>query len=109
VIAPPSVLVSVAAQLGGGTMHDAELEREAARMWFEEQAADAPEAEAVLLEGDPAPAACEWARGAGCDLMVAASHSGLIERSLLGSFAGHLAFHAPCAVLLVRPDPEAAG
>ena len=38
--------------------------------------------------------------------LIAASHRGLVERVLLGSFAGYLVRHAPCAVLLTRP-PEA--
>jgi nucleotide-binding universal stress UspA family protein len=39
--------------------------------------------------------------------MVAASHRGMVDRVLLGSFSGYLIHHAPCDVLLVRP--EAAG
>jgi nucleotide-binding universal stress UspA family protein len=53
--------------------------------------------------GHAAAAACEWARGARVDLIVARAHRGVRDRILLGSFAGHLARHAPCPVLLVRP------
>ena len=73
-------------------------------MWLEEQIHGRENAEAVLLEGHPAEAAVDWAREAGCDVMVAARHSGRVERVLLGSFAGHLVDHAPCAVLLIPPD-----
>lgn len=104
VVASPSFLVSLAAGLGGGVVNDPEAEREAARIWLEEQVRDRRGAEAVLLEGHPATAACDWAREAGADLMVAASHRGLVERALLGSFASHIAHHAPCAVLLVPPE-----
>ena len=100
VIAPPAFLVSMAASLGGAPVHDPQLEREAAEMWLGEQA-KAAGAEAVLLEGHPASTACAWAREAGCDLLVAARHRGLMERALLGSFASYLAHHAPCPVLLV--------
>jgi nucleotide-binding universal stress UspA family protein len=103
VIASPSFLVSLAAGLGGGVVNDPEIERDAAQMWLDEQVRDREGAEAVLLEGHPASEACDWAAGAGVDVMVAATHRGLVERALLGSFAGHIAHHAPCPVLLVPP------
>ena len=103
VVASPGYLISLAASFGGGTLPDAALEREAAQMWLEEQTRDLEGAHPVLLEGHPAGAACDWARDAGCDLLVVATHRGLVERSLLGSFAGHMAHHAPCPVLLVPP------
>jgi universal stress protein F len=78
----------------------------ASRRWLDELAAGVPGAEAVLLEGDPPGAVVEWAREERPDLIVAASSRGFIERLLLGSFATHLAQHAPCSVLLVRA-PEA--
>jgi nucleotide-binding universal stress UspA family protein len=37
-------------------------------------------------------------------VLVAARHRGVVERMLVGSFAGHLMHHAPCAVLLIPPD-----
>ncbi len=104
VIASPAFLVSLAAGLGGGAVHDPQTEREAAGMWLDEQIRDIEGAEAVLLEGHPATAACDWAAAEGVDVMVAASHRGMVERALLGSFAGHIAHHAPCPVLLVPPD-----
>lgn len=106
VLAPPAFLVSLAAGLGGAPVHDTEVEREAAEMWLAEEARSV-EAEAVLLDGHPASTACEWARDAGVDVMVAASHRGLVERALVGSFASYLTHHAPCAVLLVPPEQGA--
>lgn len=103
VLATPNFLVSLAAGLGGGVMNDPDLEREAAGAMLDELVRDREGAEAVLLEGHPASTACDWAAEEGVDVMVAASHRGLVERSLLGSFAGHIAHHAPCPVLLVPP------
>lgn len=104
VVASPGYLVSLAASFGGGTLPDSGLEREAAEMWLAEQARDIEGAEPVLLEGHPASTACDWAREAGCDLLVVATHRGLVERALLGSFAGHVAHNAPCPVVLVPPS-----
>ena len=101
-------LTTLAANLGGAPYHDSEMEREAAEMWLTEQIHGRENAEAVLLEGHPAEAAVDWAREAGCDVMVAAHNSGRVERVLLGSFAKHLVDHAPCAVLLIPPDEAAA-
>ena len=103
VVASPGFLVSMAASYGGGTLPDADLEREAAEMWLTEQVRDVAGAEAVLLDGHPASTAVERAGENGCDPIVGATHRGLVERSLLGSFAGHVAHNAPCPVLLVPP------
>lgn len=72
-----------------------------AQRWLAEWA-QAGEA-TVVLEGHPGTACCDWAAGEGADLLVAASHRGLVERALMGSFAVFVARHAPCPVLLVRP------
>ncbi len=32
---------------------------------------------------------------------------GDVGRNVLGGFASHLAYHAPCSVLFVHPDPRA--
>jgi nucleotide-binding universal stress UspA family protein len=106
VLAPPAFLIAMAAGLGGAPVHDAAVEREAAEMWLAERARTIEGAEPVLLEGHPASTASEWARAADCDLIVAATHRGLVERVLLGSFASYLAHHAPCAVLLVPPGGD---
>jgi universal stress protein F len=75
----------------------------AAREWLDQAAAAVPEAESVMLDGYPPAAVCEWAQENDVDLIVAASHRGLVERVLLGSFAGYLVRNAPCSVLLTRP------
>lgn len=51
----------------------------------------------------PASAVCAWAREHQPDLLVAGAHRGHLKRVALGSFASYLAYHAPSAVLLVRP------
>jgi nucleotide-binding universal stress UspA family protein len=79
--------------------------RGAAEAWLAEMAL--PDEETLVLDGHAAEAACHWAADANVDLMVAAAHRGLVDRMLLGSFAVYLARHAPCAVLLVRPAPDA--
>jgi nucleotide-binding universal stress UspA family protein len=106
VLAPPRFLVSLAAGLGGAPVHDTELEKQAAEMWLAEEARSAG-GEAVLLDGHPASTAVEWARDSGADVLVAATHRGVVERALLGSFAGYLAHHAPCPVFLVPPEQGA--
>lgn len=75
-----------------------------AQKWLEERVDETPGAHGVLLEGHPPSAVCRWAESEEPDLIVAASHRGLVERVLLGSFAGHLAQHSPVDVLLTRPD-----
>lgn len=74
-----------------------------AREWLDELAERYPGAETVLLDGYPPAEVCDWAAHADVDLIVASSSRGLVERVLLGSFAGYLARHAPCSVLLTRP------
>ena len=89
----------------GGWVPDPEDIFAQSRTWLEELAAEIPEAEPVLLTGYPPVAVVEWAEEARPDLIVAAAHRGLVDRLLLGSFASYLAYHAPCSVLLVRPEP----
>lgn len=83
-----------------GVVHDE------ARRWLDARVAETPGARGVLLEGHPPSAVCRWAEEEQPDLIVAASHRGLVERVLLGSFAGHLAQQSPVNVLLVRPEAE---
>ena len=72
--------------------------------WLAAAASEGAGEPVVLVNlGVPAAAVSEWAAGARADLIVASAHRGMRERILLGSFAGHLARHAPCPVLLVRP------
>jgi nucleotide-binding universal stress UspA family protein len=56
----------------------------------------------VLDQQFPPKAVCEWAARVGPDLIVAAAVRKPGQRLLHGAFAGHLAYHAPCPVLLVH-------
>ena len=48
-------------------------------------------------------------RAAGADLLVVGSRSrGTLPGMLLGSVALHCAVHAPCPVMVVRPEPKPA-
>lgn len=73
------------------------------RAWVQEVAATLPGAQAVLLEGPPARVVSDWVEANGIDLIVAAASRGVMERALLGGFASHLAYHAPCSILFVHP------
>jgi nucleotide-binding universal stress UspA family protein len=74
--------------------------------WLASASAEAGGHPVLLVNlGMAASAVCEWAAEARADLIVASSHRGVRERIRLGSFAGYLARHAPCSVLLVRPRP----
>jgi nucleotide-binding universal stress UspA family protein len=75
-----------------------------ASAWLAEEFAHIADAERVLLSGHAASSVCAWAREARPDLLVAGAHRGHLDRLALGSFAGYVAYHAPCNVLLVRPD-----
>lgn len=104
VIAPPPFLVSMAAGLGGASpVYDPDAHREAGEMWLADAASGIEGAEPVLLAGHPGETACDWAREAGVDVIVAATHRGLIERTLVGSFAAFLTRHAPCPLFLIPP------
>ncbi len=77
------------------------------RKWMESVLALAPGADGVLLEGHAPTAVCDWAAGHDVDLIVAVRHRGRAERVLLGSFAQHLAYGAPCELLLAEPPTPA--
>ena len=94
-----------AGEAAGWTPPQQDME-ESAQAWLDEQTAGLPGAAGVLLDGYPPVAVCDWAADNDVSVLIAASHRGLVERVLLGSFAGYLVRHAPCAVLLTRP-PEA--
>lgn len=81
--------------------------RDLLRRMLDEPAGERP----VLLAGaDPARAVCAWAEDDGHpDLIVVAAVRGGLARALRGAFAAHLAYHAPCPVLVVRRDAVAAG
>jgi len=63
-------------------------------------------ADAVILEGHPAAAILEFVRRAGTDLLVLGTHGRTgLTRLMLGSIARTLVTHAPCSILVVRPQP----
>ncbi len=99
VIAPPHALIAGSY----GYIPPLIEPRNEAEEWLEEMARGIPEAATVLLEGFPAREVCAWAGPAGVEVLVAAAHRGFVERAMLGGFASHLAYHAPCSVLLVHP------
>jgi nucleotide-binding universal stress UspA family protein len=51
----------------------------------------------------PPVEAVVWAEANDVDLIVAASHHGAFIRTARGSFAGYLARHASCPVMLIPP------
>ncbi len=75
-----------------------------AQAWLDGIAAAYPGAEAVLLDGPPVRAVTDWVEREGVEVLVAAASRGPLERALLGGFASHLAYHAPCSVLFVHPE-----
>ena len=90
-----------AGEAAGWAPNQKDIEDSAA-LWLEETIGETPGATAVLLDGYPPVAVCDWAADNDVSLLIAASHRGLVERVLLGSFAGYLVRHAPCSVLLTR-------
>jgi len=54
----------------------------------------------------PPAAVTRWASQEHVDLIVAASHQGTFRRMTVGSFAGYLAYHAPCPVMLIPPEMQ---
>ena len=75
--------------------------------WLAALARDVPGAEPVLLEGLAGPEICRWAESSGAELLVAARHHGGWGAAVLGSVTRHLVDHAPCPVLVVRPEGAA--
>ena len=68
------------------------------------EGAGAPAVEEHIVSGAAAGAIVEAAAALECDAIVMATHGrGGLGRALLGSVADHVARHARCAVLLVRP------
>jgi nucleotide-binding universal stress UspA family protein len=99
-VAPSPLLL--AGEYGAWVPDPADLSQESAR-WLAELAGTVPGAGTALLEGHPPSSVCAWARGTDVDLLVAASSRGLVDRLMLGSFAGYLVHHSPVSVILVRP------
>jgi nucleotide-binding universal stress UspA family protein len=93
-----------------GVLQVVHNEGPAARRWLDATVGDVPGAEPVMLTGYPPIAACDYAATANVDLVVAAAHRGIVNRTMLGGFASYVAYHAPCPVLLVHPPtPPAEG
>jgi nucleotide-binding universal stress UspA family protein len=90
----------------GGWVPDPEDLFSESKAWLDKLVAEVGEGEPVLLTGYPPVVAVEWAEEVMPDVLVAAAHRGRVQRLLLGSFATYLAYHAPCSVLLVRPESE---
>lgn len=62
----------------------------------------APEAKAVLIDGDPADEIAAYAKEQGADLIVTGSHQrGFWQTLFQGSASRNLVREAPCAVFLV--------
>jgi nucleotide-binding universal stress UspA family protein len=58
-----------------------------------------------IVEGEPKASILQEARDWGADLIVLGSHGhGALTGLLLGSVAQAVALHAPCSVLIVRPE-----
>ena len=69
--------------------------------------AEAPGAEAVLLDGAPAHALLETARHQGADLVAVGTHGGSRTKGiLLGSVATLMLHEARCSVLIARPSTD---
>lgn len=73
---------------------------------LEQAAADAPDAERVLLPGNPRFAISDWVEANGPDAVVCAAHHGPMERLALGSVSSYLAYHLSCPVAIARPELE---
>jgi nucleotide-binding universal stress UspA family protein len=89
--------------IGGRTSFRREDLNAPARDWLRRRAAGIPGAEPVSLTGSLGPAACEWARRAGADLIVIGAGSGRMAGLLPGGAVHHLLERAPCSILVVRP------
>lgn len=87
--------------LGPGTAIDIRANLDA---WIEELASHDPDAEAELVEGlGVGETLCEWSEARGVSLMVLGAREGGVA-TRLGSTANYMVRHAPCDVLIVRPD-----
>jgi nucleotide-binding universal stress UspA family protein len=63
--------------------------------------------ESRVLQGDPRETLVEEAREQHADLIVVGSHGRTgLERLVMGSVASHVVTHAPCSVLVVRPEAK---
>lgn len=95
-------------EVDGRTVTRREDLNASARAWLDRAGREVPGAATAFVEGLPGPAVCEWAAGAGVDLLVTGAGHGRLQGLLLGSFSRHLVNHAPCPVLVVRREPTGA-
>ena len=56
----------------------------------------------AVVEGSPGSRITHWAQEHGCDLIVISSHRPGLQDYVLGSTAGRVVRHAPCAVHVIR-------
>jgi len=78
--------------------------------WLTDLGAQVPHSNVVMIDSFanyPPAAAVRWTEEEQVDLIVAASHQGAFRRMTVGSFAGYLAYHASCPVMLIPPDMQA--
>ena len=72
--------------------------------WIEELASHDPDSKAELIEGlGVGETLCEWAEANRVSLIVLGAREGGAATSF-GSTANYMVRHAPCDVLIVRPD-----
>ena len=90
---------------------------DAERTWAEERLAEAAgravaagtDAETIAAKGPAVEAICDTAARRGADLIVIGSHGwGAMMSLIFGSTTLGVLQHAPCPVLVVRDQPEAA-
>jgi nucleotide-binding universal stress UspA family protein len=77
--------------------------------WLTEMGTRTPHSNVVMIDSFanyPPAAASRWAEDEQVDLIVAASHQGAFRRMAVGSFAGYLAYHANCPVMLIPPEMQ---
>lgn len=76
--------------------------RKAVSAELAEMAGQVPNAHSVLVDGHSGRTIVDWAKENAVDLIVIASHRPGMQDLLLGSTAGQVVRHAPCAVHVVR-------
>ncbi|MBK9153085.1 MAG: universal stress protein [Chloracidobacterium sp.] len=80
---------------------------EAARTDLTTMAPSVGDVTTVVGVGSPERVIVEEAEEWGADLIVTGSHGhGFWKRAWLGSVSNGVVHHAPCSVLIVRPEPE---
>lgn len=78
--------------------------------WLVAMGEQTPDSRVVMIDSFssfPPAAAIRWVEDEQVELIVAASHQGAFRRMTVGSFAGYLAYHATCPVLLIPPQMQA--